>query len=234
MVKKTLDDKLFLAPVGELHRVLDIGTGTGTWCIDMGDQFPSAEILGNDLSPVQPSWVPPNVKFEVDDIESSWAYSRPFDFIFCRTLSCAVGDWPRLMRQAYQHVKPGGWVEFQDFNLTLHSEDGSYKPESDMAKYTFLLTDAARKAGKEASPGPKLEQWVREAGFQNVVHQKYKIPLGPWAKDKQQVLSQSGYMSVIGANNAAEGNRNVQPCSIPRRPRSICYEIIHQRTRVVA
>ncbi|KAL1969252.1 hypothetical protein VTN77DRAFT_9444 [Rasamsonia byssochlamydoides] len=31
--------------------------------------FPSAEVIGNDLSPSQPSLVPPNVKFMVDDVE---------------------------------------------------------------------------------------------------------------------------------------------------------------------
>ncbi|UQC81420.1 methyltransferase domain-containing protein [Colletotrichum lupini] len=37
---------------------------------EMGDFFPNAEVTGIDLSPIQPSWVPPNVKFEVDDVES--------------------------------------------------------------------------------------------------------------------------------------------------------------------
>jgi hypothetical protein len=36
----------------------------------VGDQFESANILGVDLSPIQPEWVPPNVKFMVDDVES--------------------------------------------------------------------------------------------------------------------------------------------------------------------
>lgn len=31
------------------------------WCIDMGDEFPAAEVIGVDLSPIQPTWVPPNV-----------------------------------------------------------------------------------------------------------------------------------------------------------------------------
>ncbi|KAI3528301.1 methyltransferase [Colletotrichum filicis] len=37
---------------------------------EMGDFFPNAEVTGIDLSPIQPSWVPPNVKVEVDDVES--------------------------------------------------------------------------------------------------------------------------------------------------------------------
>lgn len=35
------------------QRVLDVGTGTGIWAIDFADQYPSAEVIGTDLSPIQ-------------------------------------------------------------------------------------------------------------------------------------------------------------------------------------
>jgi SAM-dependent methyltransferase len=186
MVKKVLGDKLYLAPIRHFHRVLDIGTGTGNWVIEMGDAHPEAEFLGNDLSPVQPSWVPPNVRFEVDDIESRWAYGAPFDFVFSRTLTCAVSDWPKLVRQAYHNVKPGGWVEFQDFDIEFYAEDGTYSQTSSAAIFMRMLTGSARTAGKEPCPGPKLEQWIKDAGFKNVVHQKFKLPVGPWPRDQRQ------------------------------------------------
>lgn len=57
MLRLTMDGKLFLAPLGpKPGRILDIGTGTGIWAIDVGDEYPSAEIIGTDLSPTQPSW----------------------------------------------------------------------------------------------------------------------------------------------------------------------------------
>lgn len=31
--------------------------GTGIWCIDFADQHPGADVLGIDLSAIQPSWV---------------------------------------------------------------------------------------------------------------------------------------------------------------------------------
>lgn len=46
--------------------------------------------------------MPPNVKFEIDDVEEDWLYSTPFDYIHCRFMAGSLKDWPRLMSQAFQ------------------------------------------------------------------------------------------------------------------------------------
>jgi 2-polyprenyl-3-methyl-5-hydroxy-6-metoxy-1,4-benzoquinol methylase len=51
-----LGGRLHVAPLHKPQRILDIGTGTGIWAIDMADQFPEAEVIGTDLSPIQPRW----------------------------------------------------------------------------------------------------------------------------------------------------------------------------------
>ena len=52
---RTLGGKLHLAPIpGDVQNVLDIGTGTGIWAIDFADEYPSARVVGTDLSPIQP------------------------------------------------------------------------------------------------------------------------------------------------------------------------------------
>lgn len=52
-----LDGKLYLAPLNkeELAKALHIGTGTGIWAIDFGDEFPEPEVVGTDVLPIQPS-----------------------------------------------------------------------------------------------------------------------------------------------------------------------------------
>lgn len=37
-------------------------------------RFPNAQIVGTDLSPIQPDWVPPNCRFEVDDAELDFTF----------------------------------------------------------------------------------------------------------------------------------------------------------------
>lgn len=84
-----LGGNLYVAPLNpeSVHRVLDCGTGTGIWALDFGETHPAAQVIGVDLSPIQPSWVYSNVKFEVDDLEKPWTWPEEyFDFIHCREL----------------------------------------------------------------------------------------------------------------------------------------------------
>ncbi|KAF2802298.1 S-adenosyl-L-methionine-dependent methyltransferase [Mytilinidion resinicola] len=190
------DGELHWAPIGDNPgRILDIGTGTGIWAIDMGDKYPSAEILGNDLSAIQPTLVPPNVKFEVDDAENEWVYSSKFDYIHCRYMAGSLKDWPRLMQQAYKYTKPGGWVEFQDFDMTFYSTGGEFKENSALDQWATGVKHGISKFGLVAEPGPKLEGWVKDAGFTNVHHSVLPIPVGQWPKDKK--LKEIGAFDLI-------------------------------------
>lgn len=57
MIRIAMGNKLYLAPIGDIPaKILDVGTGTGIWAMEMGDDYPNAEIIGTDLSPIQPSW----------------------------------------------------------------------------------------------------------------------------------------------------------------------------------
>ncbi|KAL6355216.1 hypothetical protein LRP88_11465 [Fusarium phalaenopsidis] len=53
----TLDGELGLSPkISEpAKRVLDVGTGTGIWAVEYADLHPESEVIGVDLSPIQPS-----------------------------------------------------------------------------------------------------------------------------------------------------------------------------------
>ncbi|KHN94258.1 Methyltransferase type 11 [Metarhizium album ARSEF 1941] len=190
MVKLLCSQKLHFAPIGNNpQEVLDLGTGTGIWAIEMGDQFPSAHILGIDLSPIQPDWLPPNVRFMVDDMESPWLHPRNhFDYIHSRHTVMAIKQWDRLYRRAFEHVKPGGWMEMQEIHHRPRSAgpDGTVPADHPVARFWTLVTEglAALGVNLDISSGGVLAGKMQEAGFTNVTERVFHVPIGTWPKNK--------------------------------------------------
>ncbi|KAK4494688.1 hypothetical protein PRZ48_014044 [Zasmidium cellare] len=178
-----LHGKLFLAPVQDPRRILDIGTGTGIWAMEVGDKYENAQVVANDLSPIQPQWVPPNLQFEVDDIESQWPPRPPFDLIHSRYMAGSITDWPRLISQIYEQTSPGGWAEFHDLDLHNVSPDNSIPPGNATLEMYKYVIEGCDKMGRTCCPGPHLKGWLEDAGFVNVKEEVFKLPVGPWPKD---------------------------------------------------
>ncbi|RMJ22774.1 Methyltransferase [Aspergillus sp. HF37] len=168
---------LFRAPVDlNKARVLDLGTGTGIWAVDVADEYPGATVIGTDLSPIQPGWVPPNCFFEVDDFESDWGFSRPFNFIHGRTLAGSVRDGPRLCQQAYSNLQPGGWFELADFlGDEFFSDDGTLQNAPSLVEWARLNTEAFHRFGKEIGIAKDYKKHIIDAGFKNVREEVYKV-----------------------------------------------------------
>jgi len=53
-----------------------------------------------------PTFVPPNLKFEVDDVESPWLHDAKFSWIFCRYMAASIHDWPKLVNTIYEFASP--------------------------------------------------------------------------------------------------------------------------------
>ncbi|WQF89507.1 Putative S-adenosyl-L-methionine-dependent methyltransferase superfamily [Colletotrichum destructivum] len=183
----TFHGRLGLAPPcdegAKVGRVLDVGTGTGLWAIDYGDSHPEAEVLGVDLSPIQPQSVPPNVRFEVDDIEEDWLYSQPFDYIHLRFMNGSLADWKKTVTKAYDNLVPGGYLEIQDNDCVFTADDDTLPPEKPLAEFGRLIREAAQKFGRAFVPCPELKNLLAEIGFEDVALENFKWPSNPWPKD---------------------------------------------------
>jgi len=201
------DDKLFQAPIGDdPANVLDVGTGTGIWAIDFAHQFPNAKVTGTDMNATQPSWVPKNCDFIVDDVLLDWSFPvNHFDFIHMRGLYGCVPDWTALHDKVFAHLKPGGWFEHVETEVKLESDHVNLPPDHVFNVWADLFYKGGEKMGRSfaIAGGHQMKELMEKAGFVEVVERKIKMPMHGWPRDKQ--LREAGLMGQLALDQAIEG-----------------------------
>ncbi|KAI9226604.1 MAG: S-adenosyl-L-methionine-dependent methyltransferase [Piptocephalis tieghemiana] len=188
--------RLYLAPVdpSSLHRVLDIGTGVGTWARDMALMLPNsnAQVYGVDI---QPSWdeflrdIPPNLHLMYGDLLQGLIFrDARFDFTHQRNLvrSIPSSRWSDVLREHLRLLKPGGWIE-------LHEPDYSFSRKSmDPAPYSDQLSSEIRRCcsstGVYLDMISSLHLCLEDLGFTNVSYRRLDIPLGEWGGPTGDIL----------------------------------------------
>ncbi|KAJ4186297.1 hypothetical protein NW759_016950 [Fusarium solani] len=181
-----LDGKLFICPTGTdrpVRRVLDAGTGTGIWAVDYADDHPEADVIGVDLSRIQPSFVPTNISFFLDDLEDPWTFSQKFDFVYGRMLTRSLRNWPKFIQQSYDNLNSGGWIELTDILLELESDDNTVPANSLAKQWGKYMLEAAASFGAPLDSCKWYKQQLADAGFVDIVKTVYKWPTCAWPKD---------------------------------------------------
>ncbi|KAJ0135921.1 hypothetical protein HZ326_21067 [Fusarium oxysporum f. sp. albedinis] len=192
-----LGGKLYLAPIDKdkITKAIDIGTGTGEtssslgiWALDFADEHPNVEVIGTDISPIQPAWVSPNLKFEIEDCTQEWTFApNSADYVHLRWLAGSIPDWYQFFREAYKTCKPGGWVESFEPSAIITSDNDTVKETSALGQWGKLFIEGAKKFGMSFSVyEEELQRKAMEAaGFIDIQQYKYKAPLGDWPKDPE-------------------------------------------------
>lgn len=204
---RTFDDNLGFAPPNnpdaKVKHVLDVGTGTGIWALDFADEHPGADVIGVDLSPIQPSFVPPNLRFIIDDMEEEWQYSNLFDYVHSRMMNSSVDNWENYATKIYNNLEPGGYVELQEIDVFVESDDNTISKSHNLYRWAELLQEASEKLGRPYFKPSGLKDVLTKVGFEDVKEYKFKWPTNQWAKDAKH--KELGMWNNENANYFLEG-----------------------------
>lgn len=198
--------------------ILDVGAGSGIWACEMGQRYPEVNILGVDLtSALLPSDVPSNVTFEIADVTDPWS-PRTYDFIHMRNLvGGGVRDWRALVITAYEHLKPGGQLEFTElrprfFDVEPENADlpAGARPDIGGSCREFQATyiNMCMKLGMNFDPVPLVSGYLTEVGAESIRERVDWLPVKSWGNDpisrkKGEILSQMiecGMLKLCGSD----------------------------------
>ncbi|KLO83368.1 Uncharacterized protein LW93_15038 [Fusarium fujikuroi] len=158
---------------------------------EFADRHPNVEIVGTDLSPCQPEWVPPNVRFEIDDAALSWTWGDDeFDFIHIRYVFGAIKDWSALFSEAYRCCIPGGWVQSAEADVEFRCDDGTIDKEPNLKIYKNLFEEGGKILGNPFFVYDQQVQGFNDAGFEDVTTVDYKVTAARY-------WFQSGYTTMM-------------------------------------
>ena len=175
-----------------------ISPPSSAWALETAALHPTASIIGTDLSPIQPTYVPPNCTWLLDDANHPWPsdFRARFDLVHTRSLGLGVEDWDRFVGQAHAALKPGtGWLELQEFCLPLGCDDGSSDGTA-IQQWGLRMTEAAARIGVDVGASAKHARRMRDRGFVDVREVRLMGPIGPWAKGRVEKE-----LGVLGLND---------------------------------
>jgi SAM-dependent methyltransferase len=156
---------LHLSPLPEQHDIiLDLGTGSGNWAIEIADKYPRSKVVGRDLSPVMPLEVPVNLHFELDDFLDFWTDdSNTFDLIHGRYLLGGFICGKDIFYEAFRALKPGGYIEIHDFEF-----NPEYACDTKRGEWITTVKSCLKARNILCTTSEEYIAAIRGAGFGNV------------------------------------------------------------------
>ncbi|KAG8906520.1 hypothetical protein FRB99_006740 [Tulasnella sp. 403] len=163
----------YLVP-SNTHRpaILDIGTGSGTWVLDMGKAYPHADVVGIDLVPplIDVQFIPENYRFEIDDVNLSMMhYASTFDFVHMRAADSGIHDFGSFLYNVAQVLKPGAEMVLSSGDCKVYNEQRQLFPSTGEGtpgfswfnKYFSAFIDTWRQKGSVVDAQLHWERWLR-------------------------------------------------------------------------
>src|SRR5262249_19018565 len=175
---------IYAAPLNQPTTILDVGTGTGRWALEMAQYYPYAQVIGLDVNPPPVDEAarmgagadlrPANYRFMAGNVLEGLPFpDGTFDFVHMRLLFSAIPSarWPLVIGELARVTRLGGWVESVE---TTRAYNGG--PNTDlMAEW---IAQMAARRGVQVDDGGRVAEVMHAVGLANVAVSVVNVPMG--------------------------------------------------------
>lgn len=200
----------YAAPIDRPRDILDVGTGTARWAMEMATMFPRAKVVGLDVNPPPADEEaslgagldrrPPNYSFAPGNVLEGLPFAdSSFDFVHMRLLILAIPHdrWPFVVNELVRVTRRAGWVESVE---TGALEQGGPAMDLIMEWITTLLA----RRGIDFTDGPRVGDLLRSAGLAQVATHRIGLPFGEYGGRIGKLLATDFFTGMKGYGGLLE------------------------------
>jgi len=190
----------YLVPLRpDVATILDVGTGTGIWPVDMARLFPQAHLVGVDISAAALEYTSSAAyTFCLADVLKGLPFpEQQFDYVHQRLLVAAIpaANWAGVIRELLRVTRPGGWVELLEIGVTVQQAG----PET--SRLLDWMSGKSQERGFDMRCISQLGAMLAQGGLEAIECHEIPVPLGDWAGHVGAMLK----ADVLSAFDALKG-----------------------------
>ncbi|KAH7375861.1 S-adenosyl-L-methionine-dependent methyltransferase [Plectosphaerella cucumerina] len=157
------------------RKILDLGSGTGDWAVEVAKTFPACE--------------EDNLVLQVDNVNESFTWPRnEFDLVHSQMMVGAVNKdrWQPYVRDIFRTLRQGGWCEMVEIYFNAQSDNGTLTDDHALRRWSKGYLESIQTLKNPRAP-LRMARWMREAGF--IVNEEPRpipLPTCGWSTDARQ------------------------------------------------
>ncbi|RSH82739.1 uncharacterized protein EHS24_007733 [Apiotrichum porosum] len=182
---------------GRRSKVLDVGTGTGTWAVSLALRHPFADVIGIDInwSNFTNAHLPHgNVDFSTVDVTQTLPWTSFFDIVHVKSMLMDIPYYPQLIRRLSETLRPGGMIILIESELSYESVQGP--PSSVVEAWSEALKRALAAKNTDVGLPRRLDTTVAATGFfsPQFFFQEIGCPVGAYMKGECMVQANLAFL----------------------------------------
>ncbi|KAK3491651.1 S-adenosyl-L-methionine-dependent methyltransferase [Neurospora crassa] len=158
LFKLMFEDRLIFPPIPQPRRILDCGSGSASWAIDVAETYP--------------------------ECERSTFPSNHFDLVHSRLMSGGIhaDRWVNYLTDIFRTLRPGGWCQMVEIYFNAQSDNGTLTANHALQVWSQSYMQSVQPYKDPRAP-LRLQQMLTEVGFVEVETRVVTLPLCGWSSD---------------------------------------------------